>query len=354
MYITKSFIPPFLITALFTLVMFVCVPTDAAAQTVKATLPKFDVTINSYKIDNAYRKYPLLVYKDITYFPITFHDMQYVGLNSHWTAEEGLQLSVNTMYPLQSPYEYIFENQSERNSQAITATVATGPIKINGQFINNKNEKYPFLVFRNITYVPMTWTYGYKEFGWGYEFSSKTGLMIETKPGYSKVVLNEAKFEAIKVGKSTFKEVEEMLQVSIKRNIPNMEHLYNDYYKGRYFAESHIGSFKFELVFDQKNFYEDYNPNNIIISKSLVFSPAVISAPKAITQPAIQNKLVNGITYEHAVKIIGAKGTLLTEDLTTARYVWMYRDNGKTSGVELTFIKKDGKTSLSNKVALPY
>ena len=351
MYNTKSFIPPILITALFTLVMFVSFPTDAAAQTVKATLPKFDVTINSYKIDNAYRKYPLLVYKDITYFPITFHDMQYVGLNSHWTAEEGLQLSVNTMYPLRSPYEYIFENQSKKNSQTLTATIATGPIKINGQTINNKNEKYPFLVFRNITYVPMTWTYGYKEFGWGYEFSSKTGLMIETKPGYSKVVLNEAKFEAIKVGKSTFKEVEKILQVSLTRDIPNIELIGHPYFEGRYYWSDYFSHFRFNLAFEPKN---DFNPNSIVVSKSLGSDPAITRATKAIAQPAIQNKLVNGITYEHAVKIIGSKGTLFAEDLTTARYVWRYSDNGKTSRVELTFIKKDGKTSLSNKVVLPY
>lgn len=345
MYNTKSFIPSFLITALFTLVMFVCVPTDAAAQSVKATLPKFDVTINTYKIDNAYRKYPLLVYKDITYFPITFHDMQYVGLQSNWTAEEGLQLSVNTKSRLPSPYEYIVENQSTKNSQTITATVATGPIKINGQFIDNKNEKYPFLVFRNITYVPMTWTYSYKEFGWGYEFSSKTGLMIESKPGYSKVGLNEAKFEAIKVGKSTYKEVEKVLQVSLTQYAPNIELLHSYYYKGHYNAEDPFNYFRFYLVFD---------PKNIIVSKSLVNYPTVTRAQKAVAQPAIQNNLVNGITYDHAVKIIGAKGTLLAEDLTTARYVWMYKDNGKTSGVELTFIKKDGKTSLSNKVTFTH
>ena len=39
-----------------------------AAADVAVTLPDFPVTLNGTAIDNSYRQYPLLVYKNITYF----------------------------------------------------------------------------------------------------------------------------------------------------------------------------------------------------------------------------------------------------------------------------------------------
>ena len=41
-------------------------PVALAADTVQVTLPDFTVTLNGQVIDNSYRQYPLLVYKDIT------------------------------------------------------------------------------------------------------------------------------------------------------------------------------------------------------------------------------------------------------------------------------------------------
>lgn len=40
--------------------------------TVTVTLPTFAVTLNDTKIDSAHSEYPLIVYRDITYFP---HDL---------------------------------------------------------------------------------------------------------------------------------------------------------------------------------------------------------------------------------------------------------------------------------------
>ncbi|RKN78216.1 hypothetical protein [Paenibacillus ginsengarvi] len=37
------------------------------------------------------------------------------------------------------------------------ASIAAGPIRINGQLIDNAHTKYPFLQYRDITYLPLTW-----------------------------------------------------------------------------------------------------------------------------------------------------------------------------------------------------
>ena len=50
-----------------------------AAQQVKVTLPTFKVTLNQYEMENKYNQYPLIVYKDITYFPMTYHYADFLG-----------------------------------------------------------------------------------------------------------------------------------------------------------------------------------------------------------------------------------------------------------------------------------
>ena len=47
------------------------VPQALAADMVQVTLPSFSVTLNGQTTGNDYSQYPLLVYKDITYFPMT-------------------------------------------------------------------------------------------------------------------------------------------------------------------------------------------------------------------------------------------------------------------------------------------
>ena len=44
---------------------------QAKGATITATLPAHTVTINGQVLDSAYAPYPLLVYKDITYLPLT-------------------------------------------------------------------------------------------------------------------------------------------------------------------------------------------------------------------------------------------------------------------------------------------
>ena len=54
------------------------------STTVTVTLPTFKVVFNNTNVDNRYSKYPLIVYKDITYFPMTYSDCRFLGLESKW------------------------------------------------------------------------------------------------------------------------------------------------------------------------------------------------------------------------------------------------------------------------------
>ena len=73
-----------------------------AANTVQVTLPGFTVTLNGQSTSNEYSKYPLIVYKDITYFPMTYYDCRLLGLKTDWTAETGFCLLYTSPSPRDS------------------------------------------------------------------------------------------------------------------------------------------------------------------------------------------------------------------------------------------------------------
>lgn len=64
----------------------------AAEASVKVTLPNFEVSLNGHQVENKYREYPLLVYRGITYFPMTWSDTRLLGLEATWSTAAGLNI----------------------------------------------------------------------------------------------------------------------------------------------------------------------------------------------------------------------------------------------------------------------
>lgn len=147
-----------------------------AGEKVSVTLPAFKVTLNGEEVETSYSQYPLIVYKDITYFPMTYNDCRFLALESYWKGHtEGLFIETTGVTAAFKPYR-----TKAMNSRYQTAVVPGFPIKINGKNIDNQKEEYPLLSFRDITYFPMTWRFGVDEFGWDYHFDSKNGLVINS------------------------------------------------------------------------------------------------------------------------------------------------------------------------------
>lgn len=166
----------FLLT--FILMLIYAGITTAYADEVTVSLPSFDVTINGIEIENEYRQYPFIVYKDITYFPMTYFDSRFLGLITEWDNIKGLEIYHTTEEVEYEPYK-----QDWKNSNKYTALIPKFNIVVNGKAINNSAEKYPLLSFRNVTYFPMTWRFAVDEFGWKYSFTSEDGLIINsTRP----------------------------------------------------------------------------------------------------------------------------------------------------------------------------
>lgn len=147
-----------------------------AAQNVRVNLPSFKVAINGEEINNTYSQYPLITYKDITYFPMTYEGCRYLGLETKWDNKSGLEIiKTDVGYPYS---EYISKT---KNTSSYYASKPSFNIKVNGESIDNQKEEYPLLIFRDITYFPLTWRFGVDEFGWDYRFSNASGLEIKSK-----------------------------------------------------------------------------------------------------------------------------------------------------------------------------
>ncbi len=170
----KKKLTTLLLMIVFTLGIF-SVPAHAANDNVKVVLPAFKVTLNGTVIENETNQYPLIVYKDITYFPMTYYDCRFLGLESVWNSSNGLKIArtgVNWGY-----HKY---QAAGKNNTAYKAQIAAFEINVNGKQIDNSKEEYPLLVFRNITYFPLTWRFAVDEFGWKYFYDENSGLVINS------------------------------------------------------------------------------------------------------------------------------------------------------------------------------
>ncbi|MCT4509724.1 MAG: DUF5050 domain-containing protein [Tepidibacter sp.] len=155
----------------------------AVEQSVKVRLPKFNVTINENKIDNLHREYPLLLYKDMTYFPMTWYDCRLLGLETKWTQDEGFKIIQSNVTSSYVPYKTKHKNRNSYN-----ATIPTFKITANGNAIYNSKEEYPLLSFNNVTYFPLTWKFAHDTFGWEYDWDKSKGLMIKSNNPQVKTV----------------------------------------------------------------------------------------------------------------------------------------------------------------------
>ncbi len=155
-----------------------------ADEQVTVTVPAFPVTLNGLTIEQTNNQYPSLVYKDITYVPMTYYDAQLLGLDSQWEAQSGLAIQKDGFVADQitAQQRYVPYKSATANAGSYTALRPSFAVTVNGKSIDNSKEEYPLLVFRDVTYFPLTWRFAVDEFGWNYTFDGKTGLNITPVP----------------------------------------------------------------------------------------------------------------------------------------------------------------------------
>ncbi|RTE11558.1 DUF5050 domain-containing protein [Paenibacillus whitsoniae] len=159
------------------LLLILGAPGQAQALTndVEVTIPNYPVHLNGHLVDNKNREYPLLVYKEITYVPMTWYDARLLGLESSWSADGGLQIAQKIVAS-----SYVGYRSEQMNAAVYHAQVSEGPISVNGQSIDNPKEPYPLLSFRDVTYFPLTWRFAHDAFHWDYAWDAVEGLSIQS------------------------------------------------------------------------------------------------------------------------------------------------------------------------------
>ena len=151
--------------------------TPAYAQNVSVQVPTFPVELNDVAYDNQRANYPLLVYQDITYFPMTYRMTRSMGLITAWDNTKGLYIAQHDegLYPEDEKM-----NGKNKLGGKYTASIADYPIKVNSWSIDNSKESYPLLNFRGVTYFPLSWRYAHDAFGWDIKWDAKIGLQVRS------------------------------------------------------------------------------------------------------------------------------------------------------------------------------
>lgn len=179
-----------------TFLLFGTAPSFAASG-VRVTIPSFNVTLNGQSMDNRNSEYPFIVYKDVTYIPMTWNLTQFMGLKTRFGKRyENL--------PKNKEVAFFIGNSGQRTSELIpdkaktsnkasyyTALIADYEIWVNDirseNMLDNYAEEYPILNFRGITYFPLTWRFAHDSFGWEYSFDSENGLVLDSRGAFRPV-----------------------------------------------------------------------------------------------------------------------------------------------------------------------
>lgn len=244
-------------------------PSFVSAKNVDANLPGFNVTLNGEKVDNTYSEYPLIVYKDITYFPMTYNTSRFLGVETNWSQGNGLAINQTGI-----DGKFDFYKTNNKNNNSYPVSIQQSKITVNGKNVNNNEEEYPLLIFRDVTYFPMTWRFCVDEFGWEYDFNKDNGLRIKS--------VNKKKEEPKKEDtKKEEKKEEEWKDYSktifYNGNYYVVKNKGEDY---RLFRESHIGKESkmvsdipikdFKQEDDKLFFYSEGNPYYYDLKKGRV------------------------------------------------------------------------------------
>ena len=151
-----------------------------AQAAMSASVVTAKVTLNGQVIDNTSAKYPLLLYSNITYIPMTYHLSRFMGLSTDWN-DQTRTLNINAGGGKNA---YIPET-GKRQTGRVFVTLPTYKTYVNGVYINNKNETYPIFNYNGVTYFPLTWAYAVDSFGWGYQWDARNGLRIDTATAFA-------------------------------------------------------------------------------------------------------------------------------------------------------------------------
>ncbi len=162
------------LTLLLVFAMLLSFVFTVEAGTYTASVASFKVTLNGVEIEHQNSLYPLLVYKSITYFPMTYDFTSYLGLSCEFDSKEGLRITSG----FSSSAGGLELDKNTKNPKQVKAVLPTYKITVNDRVVDNTKEVYPVLNYNGITYFPMTWSFVHEDFKWKLHFDQTHGLTV--------------------------------------------------------------------------------------------------------------------------------------------------------------------------------
>ncbi len=135
-----------------------------AAETVNVTIVQTPVQIANISVYSPQVEYPVIMYKDICYIPMTYNLCENINLAVGFDSEKGLFITRHINNDAKNTLPFGNINCINDTSIKHTAYIPEYPIYLNGVLIDNKSEEYPILNFRDITYFPLTYRFATEEF----------------------------------------------------------------------------------------------------------------------------------------------------------------------------------------------
>lgn len=166
---------------LMLLILSLTLITKTNAKSVDIHLPTFDIYVNEVKVENDYKKYPFIVYKGITYFPLTYDDTKFMGWNLKWIKKTRELHVVSTEQVNYQWEEYKQVKGKTKNKKIMKAKTPEFKIKFGDEYLPKTIGKYPVLVYNHVTYIPLVYDYKYEDSCMSFVFSKEKGLEI-TRP----------------------------------------------------------------------------------------------------------------------------------------------------------------------------
>ena len=162
--------------ALLFMMALCCVP----AHAFEVDVAPYDISFDFVTINGTNTQYPPLVYKDVTYFPMTYEYVRRLGLTNSWH-NGAFYLACAKSYE----NEYTPEPPGPANTAArLQCEVADYPIYVNGRLLDNSAEEYPVLNCGGITYFPLTWRFATEEFGLDISWDGRLGIQSHNETRY--------------------------------------------------------------------------------------------------------------------------------------------------------------------------
>ena len=150
---------------IFLLLMCVSIFPSYASEEITVLIPDYDFIIEDTSFYYQDSQYPVLSYKDITYFPMTYEYCRLLDVSTAWVDGEGLFIASHPSSFNEAP-----SYPTAQNAKYSKAVIPTYDIYVNGKKIDQKAEEYPLFNYRGVTYFPLTWRFGTEEFYWNIDF----------------------------------------------------------------------------------------------------------------------------------------------------------------------------------------